>query len=79
MSTTATVVPIEEEEPYWMKEDWVPMTKGGKQHTPNMIRNELQRHIAAMMKILDVNPKSLGNFMNPSFYKHAWSAVDNGT
>mmetsp|Transcript_31399 Transcript_31399/g.54613 ORF Transcript_31399/g.54613 Transcript_31399/m.54613 type:complete len:96 (+) Transcript_31399:52-339(+) len=29
----------------WEERNWVPTTKSGKQKTPNMIRNELQRYI----------------------------------
>jgi hypothetical protein len=73
-------------DPYWHEDGWVPRTKAGKQRTPNMIRNELQKHIdtcgetqTAVIQQLGVNSNSFRKFMNPKTYKDQWSAVQNGT
>ena len=74
----------------WEQEDWVPRTKSGKQKTPNVIRNELQRYIdeckanntsnqTAIIAEMSVNNNSFRRFMNPKTYKGAWSAAQNGT
>jgi len=72
--------------PYWQQEEWIPMTNSGKQRTPNMIRNELQRYIdtnnttqSSVIQQLGVNNNSFRKFMNPKTYKDPWSAVQNGT
>jgi hypothetical protein len=72
--------------PYWEEQGWVPTMKSGKQRTPNMIRNELQRFLdqsnetqTAILERMGVNSNSFRRFMNPKTYKNQWSAVDNGT
>ena len=87
-STTATVASAEDDSfPYYEDEDWVPLQSNGKQRSPNMIRNELQRYMdktpgltaAAMQRTLSVSANSYGKFMNPKTYKDPWSAIQNGT
>jgi len=74
----------------WDMEGFKPMTKSGKQKSPNMIRNELQKYIDAckangtstQTKIIErmgVNNNSFRRFMNPKTYKDQWSATNNGT
>lgn len=75
----------------WDEDDyWVPRQKNGKQKTPNMIRNELQRYIdackangtstqTAILERMRVNNNSFRRFMNPKTYKDQWSAVQNQT
>jgi hypothetical protein len=76
--------------PWEVEEHWVPRQKSGKQKTPNMIRNELQRYIdeckangtstqTAIVETMGVNNNSFRRFMNPKTYKDQWSAVENGT
>jgi len=90
--TAATAEEEEEEddddEPfkYWMEYGWVPRTKSGKQRTPNMIRNELQKYIdastetqTAIVAKMGVHSNSFRNFMDPGSYKNQWSALQNGT
>ena len=38
--TAGTVHEEEEDEPCWYEHGWVPVTKNGKQRTPNQIRGE---------------------------------------
>ena len=74
-------------EPYWEDPDFVPQTKSGKQRTPNMIRNELQKYIDNSSRTqtfivqnqLRVGYNSFRKFMNPKTYKDQWSAVQNDT
>jgi hypothetical protein len=70
----------------WEDVDFVPETKSGKQKSPNMIRNELQRYIdtsgrtqTAILQEMEVNNNSFRRFMNPKTYKNQWSATENGT
>jgi hypothetical protein len=75
----------------WEDDDWIPRMKSGKQRTPNMIRNELQRYIdtckaeristqtAIIEESLGVNNNSFRKFMNPKTYKDPWSATQNST
>ena len=87
-ATAADSVLSEEDiDTYWEDEDWVPQTKSGKQRTPNMIRNELQKYIDNSSQTqtfivenkLHVNYNSFRKFMNPKTYKDQWSAIQNGT
>lgn len=88
-ATAATVATQEEEdeEPFWEDPDWVPVTKAGKQRSPNMIRNELQRYIdrtsgvtvTSVLGELDVSSKSYYKFMNPKNYKEPWNACQSET
>lgn len=75
-----------EDEPYWEQDGWVPLLKSGKQRSPNMIRNELQKFIdqsdmtqTAILKKMRVNNNSFRRFMDPSTYKDQWSATQNST
>ena len=70
----------------WEDSDWVPTTKSGKQKSPNMIRNELQRYLDScgrtqkdVLTELNVSSNSFRKFMNPKTYKDPWSACQNGT
>lgn len=74
----------------WEHDDFIPVTKSGKQKSPNMIRNELQRYIdqckadhthtqKAIIENMGVNNNSFRRFMNPKTYKDQWSAVQNST
>jgi hypothetical protein len=70
----------------WEQEDFVPRTSSGKQKSPNVIRNELQRYIdassetqTAIVDSMGINNNSFRNFMNPKTYKDQWSATQNGT
>ena len=94
-SGTAETVPEEDDDEedeeeeidaYWEDPEWVPLMKSGKQRTPNMIRNELQKYIdnssqtkKAVMDRMRVGSKSFYKFMNPKTYKDQWSAVSNDT
>jgi hypothetical protein len=76
----------EEEEHYWDREGWIPLSKNGTQRTPNQIRGELQRYIdkcgstqSAVLERMGVNSNSFRRFMDPKSYKNMWSACDNGT
>jgi len=82
--------PAADDEPKpWEEENFVPM-RGGKQKSPNMIRNELQKHIdqskadgtmtqTRIIEQMGVNNNTFRRFMNPKTYKDQWSAVQNGT
>jgi hypothetical protein len=74
----------------WERDGWVPCTKSGKQKSPNVIRNELQRYIdqckatgtstqTEIVSRMGVNNNSFRRFMNPKTYKNQWSATENGT
>lgn len=74
----------------WEEDGWLPMTKSGKQKSPNQIRNELQKYIdqckadgsSTQTKIIErmgVNSNTFRRFMNPKTYKNQWSATSNGT
>ena len=74
----------------WEEEGWVPLTKSGKQKSPNQIRNQLQRYIdqcradgtSNQTKIIEkmgVNSNSFRKFMDPSTYRNQWNATSNGT
>lgn len=85
-ATAGTSFSFDDNLPYWEERGWVPTTKSGKQRTPNMIRNELQRYIdnssetqTAILDRMGVNNNSFRRFMNPKTYKNQWSAVENGT
>lgn len=68
----------------------VPLTKSGKQKSPNQIRNQLQRYIdqcradgtSNQTKIIEkmrVNSNSFRKFMDPNTYRNQWNATSNGT
>ena len=87
-STAPTVGSLDDDEgAYWEDSDWIPVLKSGKQRSPNMIRNELQRYLdktagltqTALCRELGVNGNSFSKFMNPKTYKDPWSACQNGT
>ncbi|KAL7539286.1 hypothetical protein ACHAXR_012569 [Thalassiosira sp. AJA248-18] len=74
----------------WETDNWVPTTKSGKQKTPNMVRNELQRYIdqckadgtsnqTCVIETMGVNTNTFRKFMDPGTYKNQWSATQNGT
>jgi hypothetical protein len=70
----------------WEDHDWVPMTTGGKQKTPNQIRNEFQKYLdqcgrtqTAVLAEIGINNNSFRRFMNPKTYKGKWSGTENGT
>eukprot|EP00985_Skeletonema_marinoi_P032278 scaffold39087_cov174-Skeletonema_marinoi.AAC.5 len=74
----------------WEEDGWVPLTKSGKQKSPNQIRNELQRYIdqckangtsnqTRIIEQMGVNPNSFRKFMDPSTYVNQWNATTNGT
>lgn len=76
---------ISDDEP-WMDEEYAVMTKSGKQKSPNMIRNALQKYIdtsgrtrKSILEELKVSPNSFYKFMNPKKYKDAWNATQNET
>mmetsp|Transcript_31658 Transcript_31658/g.36935 ORF Transcript_31658/g.36935 Transcript_31658/m.36935 type:complete len:316 (-) Transcript_31658:247-1194(-) len=90
VSSSAIKNDSEEEIMPWDEDGWVPTSKSGKQKTPNMIRNELQRYIdeckanktstqTAIIGKMNVNNNSFRRFMNPKTYKGTWSATQNGT
>ena len=68
--------------------DWVPTTAGGKQISPNRLRGQITRYIAASVpkggktawvhSELGVNGNSFNKFMKGA-YKDQWSACQNGT
>lgn len=88
-STPRTVASLEDEEEEvmpWEEYDFIPTTASGKQKTPNMIRNELQRYIDTsgrtqkdILEEMGVNSNSFRRFMNPKTYKNSWSAIENST
>lgn len=72
----------------WEVENYIPLTKSGKQKTPNMIRNQFQKYLDENKKVrtqtsileeIGVNSNSFRKFMNPKTYKNPWSATENGT
>jgi len=69
----------------WEEEHFVPVTKAGKQKSPNVIRSELQKYIdgsRTQTNIIDemgVNNNTFRRYMNPRTYKDQWSALQNGT
>jgi len=74
----------------WEQDGWVPLTKSGKQKSPNQIRNELQRYIdeckangtsnqTRIIEKMGVNSNSFRKFMDPSTYVNQWNATSNGT
>lgn len=74
----------EEEEMPWDDPDWIPLTKSGRQKTPNVIRGELQRFIdssaqsqTSILRDAGITPSSFAKFMNRKYYKHAESAYQN--
>eukprot|EP00986_Skeletonema_menzelii_P003928 scaffold1277_cov137-Skeletonema_menzelii.AAC.11 len=83
----------EEDDDYtmsWEQDGWVPLTKSGKQKSPNQIRNELQRYIdqckangtsnqTRIIERMGVNSNSFRKFMDPSTYTNQWNATTNGT
>lgn len=73
----------------WERSGWVPTLKSGKQKSPNMVRNELQRYIdeckanktstqTQILETMGINSNTFRRFMNPKTYKNQWSATDNG-
>lgn len=73
--TTIVSTSDEEEEMSWEADLWVSVTKTGKQKTPNMIRNELQKYIdeckengsstqTKIVKSLAVDTSSFRKFMS---------------
>ena len=91
-STANAVLNLSDDEEMmpWEEDGWVPCSKTGKQHTPNMIRNQLQRYIdeckanrtstqTEIISKMGVNNNSFRRFMNPKTYKSAWSATENST
>jgi hypothetical protein len=72
----------DENAPYWMHKDWMPMTHGtGKQKSPHQIRTELNRYMETMDRTktsilhdMKVNSNSFRKFMNPDNYKDPWRA-----
>jgi hypothetical protein len=76
----------EEEVMPWEDEGWVPTTSGGKQKSPNQIRNELQKYLdscgrttKSVMDEMRVTNRGFYNFMNPANYKNQWSATRSDT
>lgn len=76
--------------PWEVDDYWIPRQKSGKQKSPNMIRNELQRYIdkckangtstqTAILEDMGVNNNSFRRFMDPKTYKNQWSARQNST
>ena len=75
----------------WEAEGFVPLTRTGKQKSPNVIRGELQRYMDhakqhegitqtfVIEEQLQVSSNSFYRFMNPKSYKDPWSACENGT
>jgi hypothetical protein len=89
-ATAASDLDDEDLVPYWEEEEWVPLTKSGKQRTPNQIRSELQKYLdmqkaehgatqTAILERIGASPGSFRKFMNPKTYKDPWSAVQNET
>jgi hypothetical protein len=75
-----------EEEMPWDDPDWIPLTKSGRQKTPNVIRGELQRFIdssaqsqTSILRDAGITPSSFAKFMNRKYYKHAESAYQNAS
>lgn len=90
VASSESMAETEETEKPWMDDDWVPLMKSGKQKSPNMIRNQLQKYIdeckanrtmtqTAIIQSMGVNNNSFRRFMNPKTYKNQWSATSNST
>lgn len=76
---------VSDDEP-WLDNEYAVMTKSGKQKSPNMIRNALQKYIdnsgrtsKSVIEELRVSANSFYKFMNPKKYKDAWNATQNET
>ena len=90
VASRASMTDAERNEKPWNEFGWVPLMKSGKQKSPNMIRNQLQKYIdeckangthtqTAIVQSMGVNNNSFRRFMNPKTYKNQWSATSNST
>lgn len=89
-ATAASDLDDEDLVPYWEEDEWVPLSKAGKQRTPNQIRSELQKYLdtqqtehgttqTVLLQRIGASYASFRKFMNPKYYKNPWSAVENDT
>ena len=85
--TPSTVASDDEDVMPWEDgSSWVPMTRTGKQKTPNQIRSELQRYLndsgrttKSVMEEMGASSRSYYTFMTKENYKNMWSACKNDT